>query len=1037
MAQDSSGGGNIPIAPIIALLLFVGGMLVEHQPLQSNRPISQPRALTVPHYGQDVEARLWQDPLEAVQAADREQEGNKNTGVRKDSGAACGDRGAKCHQPNFLKEQIKYLKKSKPGESILVLPVMIFGGPYADDSEGRRRNRYAVLSSLIDRGYEPIYSRGIGYLNIGNAKAQSPGLPNLIPFERWDRRADKAGAGLYDHVFVLWLTEETFTPGAHDNLQDLFAMVLPAKDITVKIIGPGSQATADDLWPADRKVPPCLKGKASVLVDCAEFLAPRLTTPTADPTAPVYSSNALRFSPDDRKLVTTLLYEFSNRDMKLLPKRGAPKCDDSKEELDHIAIVVEADTNYGRSLESEFFKALSTPECPPQNLHIFRYFRGLDGKTSHKVEESKKSSESAGLGSSKEKMAPQERTQGDSQFDYLLRIASRIRDQNDRLQSKNRRYWPFSLDHTGRSIRAVVVLGSDTHDKLAILHALRERLPQAVFATTDLDAGFLENDQLRWTRNLVVASGYDLRFFRRRTGGWEDANRGPPPFRDTYQTATFVATSQALMDAASNSNDASLKKSLKKLECAQSDALNNPRLVEIGDGLPVKLNPTGEREQEEDCKKFQDKRNHWLQIAVHVVTGLVAVLMFGLALSWCLRSVVREHWRALLAGAVLTAAYACYVVWISGQEGEEPLRWLDGVSIWPSEFIRLAVVILGVAFLFYERDHLNRGVACIAHEFFCLKQDSSPSPPKKALWVCIFPSWSESPGQDSVDVKVLWADYQKWISPTVFGLRLAIGTVLYALVALVLISQDPPITPARGADSLALDHVTVTAAFVVTSLVLVATLGRVAVSTLFLRRLFGNGADAKPSDWDEKTLRRFCGADCEEGKTFVDLMLSARMTEVVSDIVLYPFILSVLLLVARSRLFDNWVTPWGLMAVIAFGLTLVIIGALALRSSAERIRRYTIERLTNAQFGVRDGDSLKGGKSSELGPLLLRPPFTGPNKSEPCDPDKLRLMREVAVNLRRGAFAPLSEQPIVRALILPFGGAGVLSILEYLLMAKG
>ncbi|WP_254706924.1 hypothetical protein [Ralstonia pseudosolanacearum] len=1039
MAQESRGDGNIPIAPIIALLLFVGGMLVQHQPLQSNRPVSQMRALTVPHYGQDVEARLWQDPLEAVQAAEREQEGDTGSRVMKGRRQTCEDRAHDCHTPGWLKSEIEDLKKKdQPGEGILVLPVMIFGGPYASDSEDRRRNRYAVLFSLIDNGYEPIYSRGIGYVRIDSAKTQPPDLPRLIPFERWDLKKDNKH--VFKHVFVLWLTEESFTPQAPIKLKELFEIVRPAKGVRVKVIGPASQETAEDLWPADGEIQsrqhPCPNGKASVGGDCVEFLAPRLTTPPpppATPSEPEHSPGALRFSPDDRKLVTALLNELRNRGLKL-PICGAPPCDANSKKVDHIAIVVEADTNYGRSLEHEFLDALGAHGDQPRNLHIFRYFRGLDGKTSHTVEESKKSSEPAELGSSKEIMAPQERAQGDSQFDYLLRIASRVRDQNDHLESNTRGYWPFSLDPADRSIRAVVVLGSDIYDKLAILHALRERLPKAVFATTDMDAGYLENDQLRWTRNLVVASGYDLRFHS--TTGGVSAHKGLPPFRDTYQTATFVATSQALSDA---NNDSAKSPEI----CAWAEALNTPRLVEIGDGSAVKLKPmavgAGAREQAGVCKS-PDKQSSWAN-AVHVGAGLVLVLLFGLALSWCLRSVVREHWGWLLAGTVLTAAYAFSVVWISGRDGEEPLRWLDGVSIWPSEFVRLAVVVLGVAFFVYERGHLKSGEARIADEFFLSPKKASSLPPnelmafwddlrtrdaRKALWVRIFPSGSGNPGKgQEVNVVCLWDDYQKWTSLTAFVPRLVLGVVLYALFALVVVSQDPLITPGRGTLSLVLDHGTVLLAFAVTWLVLVATLGRVAVTTLFLRRLFGDGAKAKRSDWNAETLRRFCGASSKAFSTYVDLMLSARLTELVSDIVLYPFILSVLLLVAHSRLFDNWVTPWGLMAVVAFGLAMVIVGALALRSSAERIRRDTIERLTNAQLGACDGDIMKDGMASE------------PDQNKPCDPDKLKLMREVATNLRQGAFAPLSEQPIVRALILPFGGAGALSILEYLLMAKG
>jgi hypothetical protein len=1024
MTQGNSGGSSIPIAPLIALMLFAGGLLVQHQPLQSVRPVSQARVLTVPHYGQDVEARLWQDPLEAVQQADR-QEAGSGKGTPEERSAICGHPLAECHTPKWLRTELQTEIRDDPGRT-LVLPVMIFGGPYAEDSEDRSRTRYAVLSYLIDSGYQPVYSRGIGYVRIGNAEAQARGLPRLIPFERWESIAGTAPAHGYAHVLVLWLTEESFVPGATKNLQYLFKHVLPDEGIAMKIIGPNSQETADELWPlrgaADSSGSKCGDGEAAVwLGHCVEILAPRLTTPSESP-------SALRFSPNDNQIVRTLLDELRNRGLKLPRVPDSDECKSDDKSLDHIAIVVEADTHYGRSLEREFRSAVGckfeTKPSQKPHLHVFRYFRGLDGKTSHKSEEASTTSDTAGPDAKKETTAPQERAQGQSQFDYLLRVASWARKQNDHLESNAREGWsPFNFSPTGRSIRAVVVLGSDVYDKLAILHALREHLPQAIFATTDLDAAFLQNDQLRWTRNLVVASGYDLRLHRPKKGvegteegakgTEEDPQNGAPPFRDTYQTATFVATNKALSQPGDKLD----------IDLIRTRALQHPMLFEIGDGTAVKLLPVG----------GEAKSQHRGPGVFHLVAGLGLTLLFGLALSWCLRKLLREYWRILTLAAVLVGAYAYYMVSVSGEAGEEPLHWLDGVSIWPSEFIRLFVVLLGAMLFIYARRHLTDGEARIAHEFF--RRDPPPSPPKKArLKVCwnhlracfsapraalrrTFPRYSEDVVRESVEVKALWSDYRKWTSATTVAVRVVIGVVLYVLLSGALISMYPLITPARGAVSFRLDLCTTLAANLIVALTLVATLGRVAVSTLFLHRLFGDGAVAIASDWDDDVLHRFCGVSCKASKSYVDLMLSARLTEALDDIVLFPFLLTVLLFVARSPLFDNWVTPWGLMGVVGFALVLVVISAFALRQSAERIRRYTIEQLTKIEVRMRGGH--------------------GPDEDKSCNPETVKLMREVATNLRTGAFAPLSEQPIVRALILPFGGAGALSILEYLLMAKG
>jgi hypothetical protein len=72
-----------------------------------------------------------------------------------------------------------------------------------------------------------------------------------------------------------------------------------------------------------------------------------------------------------------------------------------------------------------------------------------------------------------------------------------------------------------------------------ILQALRPELPDALFFTTDLDELLLPQDKTRYTRNLLVASGYDLTL--------DDYLQADiPPFRNTCQTSIFLATRVAI-----------------------------------------------------------------------------------------------------------------------------------------------------------------------------------------------------------------------------------------------------------------------------------------------------------------------------------------------------------------------------------------------------------------------------------------------------------------------------------------------------------
>lgn len=96
-----------------------------------------------------------------------------------------------------------------------------------------------------------------------------------------------------------------------------------------------------------------------------------------------------------------------------------------------------------------------------------------------------------------------------------------------------------SLARNNEKIKAVVLFGTDVYDKILIMKALRPYFPGAFFCTSDLDALFLSSQDLKWTRNLVVVSGFGFTLQKELQGHILS-------FRSSRQTAQYFATLAAL-----------------------------------------------------------------------------------------------------------------------------------------------------------------------------------------------------------------------------------------------------------------------------------------------------------------------------------------------------------------------------------------------------------------------------------------------------------------------------------------------------------
>lgn len=198
---EPNKGGN-PLSVVMLITLLVGGVVLESQlNLQSSRPVLDSKIHHHHHGEEDVDARLWEDPFEAV---DQSQKSHQN------------DHNKKLSQIRWLIFQKSLNKKLESGP-ITVLGVMVSSRPYFVDAENRIRTRYAVVSGLASSGYQPKNSEYIGYLegNLHHVHGKLPKhikhhhLPEKLPYE-WFVKENKIDEGKKDHVLVLWLGDRHF-----------------------------------------------------------------------------------------------------------------------------------------------------------------------------------------------------------------------------------------------------------------------------------------------------------------------------------------------------------------------------------------------------------------------------------------------------------------------------------------------------------------------------------------------------------------------------------------------------------------------------------------------------------------------------------------------------------------------------------------------------------------------------------------------------------------------------------------------------------
>jgi hypothetical protein len=227
-------------ATIVGILAATSVFFLYLNPLQTSRPTERAGFQLNLDRPQNVDARLWEDPLRtATEYEPREISRRK-------------DAPEQFMQENERHNRAHFWDQKKPSES-WVLAVMIPGGSYAEYTELRLRKRQAGLEALGAANDVPADGEHIGYVRIDKVADRGSNFGSVIvPFEWCDRKAsdrsNSSPAELPNYVCVLWLRDEEFQTDPMQRLNWLLCepergFGLDTSRTKIRIIGPHTSTT--------------------------------------------------------------------------------------------------------------------------------------------------------------------------------------------------------------------------------------------------------------------------------------------------------------------------------------------------------------------------------------------------------------------------------------------------------------------------------------------------------------------------------------------------------------------------------------------------------------------------------------------------------------------------------------------------------------------------------------------------------------------------------------------------------------------------
>ena len=376
---------------------------------------------------------------------------------------------------------------------------------------------------------------------------------------------------------------------------------------------------------------------------------------------------------------------------------------------------------------------------------------------------------------------------------------------------------------------------------------------------------------------------------------------------------------------------------------------------------------------------------------------------------------------------VFIALYVIFVFALPPDSNEEPLTLYEGISVWPAELLRIAAGLLSFFLIFWGALRLKANQLALTEWFFSKPEDGEEvfEPAVKKLTFGKFVGkvlkcnlLACQTRDRSIHALKFWRECMFHASPVPTAIRTIIATVLFGSLAVCLLFiWGFPSSPARGELSRNIDRIVLVCSIPCFLLLTFFVVD----ATLLCKRFIGTLSE-RHTDWPDHT-RAYYGAilggtkqtnpnqplKVEEAyDDWIDVRLIAARTEVVGKLVYYPLFVLLLLLVARSTLFDRWDWPLSLIMIFAMCFVIVIACAIVLRREAERARNRALRKLERRVLVARGG----GVQSASLA-------------------SQLDLMYKNMQDMREGAFASFTQQPVVKALTLFLSASGLV-VLEYL-----